>query len=135
MKTCATCKWQPSPAEVHGHTWRSPDGGWCREYGKGREAWLCGCSKVALPLVRTDPVTGEEWYGIEATQLLDPRPRCVDVNPKGECPWWEEGGPSAPAWAPLHSDNPARDWRPGGVSDPESQPPRRNWLQRALGIG
>lgn len=99
MRTCVTCKWPPLWLETY-HPIGLPHGG----------DWRCNCpAAVTAPLVQ-DPVTGT---------FSDNRPRCIDVNPTGECPWWElpEG---------AHLTEAGRLVLPA--------PPHLTWLQRLLGI-
>jgi len=124
MNTCATCKWQPCFLETY------------RPIGlSDPDDWYCACPEVQLPLVCVSPVTGKSWYESKGGgRTQDPRPRCVDVNPTGDCQWWEEGEYQVGegSWADRAPRKQGFWKRPDEVA--ESLPTRRSLWQRLLGI-
>jgi len=103
MKTiCVQCKW----GETTG-------------YRRGDGARYCGCPAAAKLVIGVNYVTGGTVYGAVGN-ASESRPLCRDMNPIGECPWWE-----LPDGATLTES---------GTLILPSPPYRRSLLQRIFGI-
>lgn len=113
MTICIQCRW--GETEFH---------------RRGDYALYCGCPAAEKPVLRVDYVSGKNVYS-GTGDALESRPFCKDTNTDGACPWWE-AGEQKPDWMPLHSDNPARDARPGIRTTPEL-PRRRSLLECLFG--